>query len=61
MSAIGTSYKLGNTSAYAELEYRNFTVHGKPKKLKFIENGVDKLNTTTTLGKHHMLQFTLIT
>jgi hypothetical protein len=40
------------------LEYRNFTVHGKPKKLKFIENGVDKLNTTTTLGKHHMLQFT---
>jgi hypothetical protein len=37
MSAIGTSYKLGNTSPYAELEYRNFTVHGKPKKLKFIE------------------------
>jgi hypothetical protein len=38
MSAIGTSYKLGkHISAYAELEYRNFTVHGKPKKLKFIE------------------------
>jgi hypothetical protein len=36
MSAIGTSYKLGkHISAYAE--YRNFTVHGKPKKLKFIE------------------------
>jgi hypothetical protein len=47
MSAIGTSYKLGNTSLLMPVEYRNFTVHGKPKKLKFIENGVDKLNTTT--------------
>jgi hypothetical protein len=34
MSAIGTSYKLGkHISAYAELEY---TVHGKPKKLKMM-------------------------
>jgi hypothetical protein len=49
MSAIGTSYKLGkHISAYAELEYRNFTVHGKTKETKvYKENGVDKLNTTT--------------
>ena len=50
MSALGTSYKLGkNISAYAELEYRNFTVHGKTKETEvYTENGVDKLNTTTS-------------
>jgi hypothetical protein len=44
MSAIGTSYKLGkHISAYAELEYRNFTVHGKTKETEvYRENGVDK-------------------
>jgi fructose/tagatose bisphosphate aldolase len=49
MSAIGTSYKLGkNLSALAEIEYRNFTVHGKSKETKFIcRNGVDKLNMST--------------
>ncbi|WP_343705265.1 outer membrane beta-barrel protein [Flavobacterium sp.] len=49
MAAIGTSYKLGkNISAFAELEYRNFTVHGKTKETtEYTENGVDKLNTTT--------------
>jgi opacity protein-like surface antigen len=49
MAAIGTSYKLGkHISAFAELEYRNFTVHGKTKETEiYTENGVDKLNTTT--------------
>lgn len=49
MAALGTSYKLGkNISAYAELEYRNFTVHGKSKETEvYTENGVDKLNTPT--------------
>jgi len=50
MAALGTSYKLGkHISAYAELEYRNFTVHGKSKETtEYTENGVDKLNETTT-------------
>ncbi|PZX95015.1 hypothetical protein DOS84_00145 [Flavobacterium aquariorum] len=49
MAALGTSYKLGkNISLFAELEYRNFTVHGKTKETKeYTENGVDKLNTPT--------------
>jgi hypothetical protein len=49
MAALGTSYKLGkHISAFAELEYRNFTVHGKTKETtEYTENGVDKLNTTT--------------
>ncbi|AWG21020.1 hypothetical protein FFWV33_05445 [Flavobacterium faecale] len=50
MASLGTSYKLGkNLSAFAELEYRNFTVHGKTKETEiYTENGVDKLNTTTS-------------
>lgn len=50
MASIGTSYKLGkHISAFAELEYRNFTVHGKTKETEvYTENGVDKLNTTTS-------------
>ncbi|PKB16938.1 outer membrane beta-barrel protein [Flavobacterium sp. 5] len=53
MAALGTSYKLGNhISAFAELEYRNFTVHGKTKETtEYTENGVDKLNTTTSFRK----------
>ena len=49
-AALGTSYKLGNKlSAFAEIEYRNFTVHGKTKETTvYTENGVDKLNTPTT-------------
>jgi opacity protein-like surface antigen len=49
MAALGTSYKLAkNISLFAELEYRNFTVHGKSKETKeYTENGVDKLNTPT--------------
>jgi hypothetical protein len=31
-----------------ELEYRNFTVHGKTKETEvYTENGVDRLNTPT--------------
>lgn len=49
MATLGTSYKLGkNIAAFAELEYRNFTVHGKSKETEaYTENGVDKLNTPT--------------
>lgn len=54
MSALGTSYKLGkNISAYAELEYRNFTVHGKTKETtEFTINGTDRLNTRTQAQIH---------
>jgi hypothetical protein len=50
MASIGTSYKLGkHISAFAELEYRNLTVHGKTKETTdYTENGVDKLNTSTS-------------
>ncbi|MGQ7945608.1 outer membrane beta-barrel protein [Flavobacterium sp. WC2509] len=50
MAVLGTSYKLGkNISLFGEVEYRNFTVHGKSKETKeYTENGVDKLNTPTT-------------
>ena len=50
MAALGTSYKLGkNISLFAEVEYRNFTVHGKSKETKeYTENGVDKLYTPTS-------------
>lgn len=50
MATLGTSYKLGkHISAFAELEYRNFTVHGKTKETTaYTENGVDKLNETTS-------------
>ncbi|MNX76805.1 hypothetical protein D3C86_1083220 [compost metagenome] len=49
MATLGTSYELGkNIAAFAELEYRNFTVHGKSKETEaYTENGVDKLNTPT--------------
>jgi hypothetical protein len=34
---------------YGELEYRNFTVHGKSKETEvYTENGVDNLNTPTS-------------
>ena len=41
MAALGTSYKLAkNISIFGELEYRNFTVHGKSKETEvYIENG----------------------
>lgn len=50
MAALGTSYKVGkNISLFAEIEYRNFTVHGKSKETKeYTENGVDKLNVPTS-------------
>lgn len=45
MATLGTTYKLGkNISAFAELEYRNFTVHGKTKETTdFTVNGTDVL------------------
>lgn len=54
MAALGTSYKLADKlSAFAELEYRNFTVHGKSKETtEYTINGVDRLNTLTTSQIH---------
>jgi opacity protein-like surface antigen len=54
MAALGTSYKLGkNISAFAELEYRNFTVHGKTKEtVEFTKNGQDALASRTTAQIH---------
>lgn len=54
MAALGTSYKLGkNISVFAELEYRNFTVHGKSKETtEFTVNGNDALATRTTSQVH---------
>lgn len=48
-AAVGTSYKLGSHfSLFGELEYRNFTVHGKSKETKeYTENGADKLYAPT--------------
>jgi hypothetical protein len=50
MAAIGSSYKIGKKLAlFAEIEYRNFTVHGDTKETTvFTENGVDKLNAPST-------------
>lgn len=50
MAVLGTSYKLGkNLSVFGELEYRNFTVHGKTKETEvYTEGGGDKLNATTS-------------
>lgn len=54
MASIGTSYKLGNhISAFAEIEYRNFTVHGKTKETTdYSVNGVDQLSTLSTAAIH---------
>ncbi|MGO4773874.1 outer membrane beta-barrel protein [Flavobacterium sp. W22_SRS_FK3] len=54
LAALGTSYKLGkHISAFAELEYRNFTVHGKTKETtEFIVNGNDALASRTTAQIH---------
>jgi len=53
-AAMGTSYKLGkHISAFAELEYRNFTVHGKTKETtEFTVNGNDALASRTTAQIH---------
>ena len=54
MAAVGTSYKLGKKlSAFAEVEYRNFTVHGKTKETtEFTVNGADALSTRTKSQIH---------
>lgn len=53
-AAMGTSYKIGkNISLFAELEYRNFTVHGKTKETtEFTVNGTDVLATRTKAQIH---------
>ena len=53
-AALGTSYKLANhISLFAEVEYRNFTVHGKTKETKeFTVNGNDALATRKTSQIH---------
>ncbi len=54
MAALGTSYKLGkHISAFAELEYRNFTVHGKSKETtEYTVNGQDALATRNTSQRY---------
>lgn len=53
-AVLGTSYKIHkNIAAFAELEYRNFTVHGKDKEATaYTVNGVDRLNTLSTAEKY---------
>jgi opacity protein-like surface antigen len=45
LAALGTSYKISNKlSAFGEIEYRNFTVHGKDKEvIEYTYNGTDRL------------------
>jgi opacity protein-like surface antigen len=54
MAVLGTSYKLAkHVSLFAELEYRNFTVHGKTKETtEFTVNGNDALSTRNTSQIH---------
>jgi opacity protein-like surface antigen len=54
LAALGTSYKLGkNLSAFAEVEYRNFTVHGKTKETtEFTVNGTDALASRSQADIH---------
>ena len=54
VAALGTSYKLGkNISVFGELEYRNFTVHGKTQETtEFTVNGNDALATRSTSQIH---------
>lgn len=54
MSAIGTTFKLTNKlSAYAEIEYRNFTVHGKTKETtSYTVEGADALASLSYYETH---------
>ena len=54
LAALGTSYKLAkNLSAFGEVEYRNFTVHGKTKETTvYTVNGADALSTRTNAQMH---------
>ena len=54
VAALGTSYQLGkHISVFGELEYRNFTVHGKSKEtVEFTQNGNNTLSTRTTAQIH---------
>ncbi|MFG4000990.1 outer membrane beta-barrel protein [Flavobacterium aquidurense] len=54
MAVLGTSYKIAkNLSLFGELEYRNFTVHGKSKETtEFKVNGNDALASRTTAQRY---------
>ncbi|MEZ7514709.1 outer membrane beta-barrel protein [Flavobacterium frigidarium] len=54
LAALGTSYKLGkNLSAFGEIEYRNFTVHGKEKEVtEYTINGNDALGSLSTAERY---------
>lgn len=56
LAALGTSYKISKKlAAFAEIEYRNFTVHGKDKEVTaYTYNGTDRL----TLPEGHPLYVT---
>ncbi|WP_367756724.1 outer membrane beta-barrel protein [Flavobacterium sp. WC2430] len=56
LAALGTSYKIsGKLAAFGEIEYRNFTVHGKDKEVTaYTYNGTDRL----TLSEGHPLYVT---
>jgi opacity protein-like surface antigen len=56
LAALGTSYKIsGKLAAFGEIEYRNFTVHGKDKEVTaYTYNGTDRL----TLPEGHPLYVT---
>lgn len=53
-ASLGTTYKLGkNIAAFAEVEYRNFTVRGNTKETtSFTVNGQDALATRTQAEIH---------
>lgn len=56
LAALGTSYKISKKfAAFGEIEYRNFTVHGKDKEITaYTYNGTDRL----TLPEGHPLYVT---
>ena len=56
LAALGTSYKISKKlAAFGEIEYRNFTVHGKDKEVTaYTYNGTDRL----TLPEGHPLYVT---
>lgn len=54
VASVGTSYKIApKLSAYAEIEYRNFTVHGKTKETTgYMVEGVDQLSNLPYSESH---------
>ncbi|OWP84689.1 hypothetical protein BWK59_03975 [Flavobacterium davisii] len=54
MASVGTSYKIApKLSAYAEIEYRNFTVNGKTKETtEYVVEGVNQLSNLSYSESH---------